>query len=92
MAAGGLAPGINSVIAAATIRASLEDIDVLGILMLQMDHAGRYFACATAAYRYCQPDSLPGRIVYRHRARQPDLMIQINGTNRNLAAATGCGC
>ena len=32
MAAGGPAPGINSVIAAATIRASLEDIDVLGIL------------------------------------------------------------
>ncbi len=32
VAAGGPAPGINSVISAATIRASLADIDVLGIL------------------------------------------------------------
>jgi hypothetical protein len=37
---GGPAPGINSVISAATIRAELEGIDVVGIRRLRMADAG----------------------------------------------------
>ena len=70
--AGGPAPGINSVIGAATIRAASRGIEVLGI-----QDGFRWLMRATsprhaAHHRGHEPDSLPRRLAPRHLAREPD--------------------
>ena len=66
-------PGINSVISAATIRAELEGIDVVGIRdgfewLMQGERRAR----DAAHDRERQPHPLPRRLVHRDLARQPD--------------------
>ena len=70
---GGPAPGINSVIGAATIRAVLEGVEVLGIrdgfewiMQGDIDHV------APLDHRRGEPHPLPRRLAHRHLARQPD--------------------
>ena len=70
---GGPAPGINSVIGAATIRAALEGVDVVGIrdgfewlMQGDIDHVTPLTIDAR------QPHPLPRRLAHRHLARQPD--------------------
>ena len=70
---GGPAPGINSVIGAATIRAALEGVEVVGIqdgfewiMQGNVDHV------RAADHRRRQPHPLPRRLVHRHLPRQPD--------------------
>ena len=64
-------PGINRVIGAATIRARLEGLEVIGIrdgfewiMQGDIDHPA-------AHDRERQPDPLPRRLAPRHRAREP---------------------
>ena len=66
---GGPAPGINSVIGAATIRARLSGLDVLGIqARLQVAHAGRRRPHRAPHDREREPHPLQGRIVRGHLA------------------------
>ena len=85
---GGPAPGINSVIGAATIRARLEGIDVVGIrdgfewlMQGDIDHV------IAADHRRGQPDPFPRRIAPRHRAREPDEGSAAAREHGHLAAA-----
>ena len=70
---GGPAPGINSVISAATIRGRLEGVEVVGIrdgfewiMQGDIDHV------MPLDDRRGQPHPLPRRLAPRHLARQPD--------------------
>ena len=85
---GGPAPGINSVIMAATIRAQLEGIDVIGIrdgfewlMQGNIDHID------AADDRQRQPDPLPRRVAHRHRARQSHAGSAAPRERGHLAAA-----
>ena len=85
---GGPAPGINSVISAATIRAELEGVDVVGIrdgfewiMQGNIDHV------RPADDRRGQPHPLPRRLAHRHLARQPDQEPAAPREHRHLAAA-----
>ena len=69
---GGPAPGINSVIGAATIRAELEGLEVIGlrdgfewIMQGDIDHV-----MPLTIER--QPHPFPRRLAHRHLAREPD--------------------
>ena len=85
---GGPAPGINSVIGAATIRGVLEGVEVLGIrdgfewiMQGNVDHV------APADHRRGEPHPLPRRLAHRHLARQPDEGPAAPREHRHLAAA-----
>ena len=70
---GGPAPGINSVIGAATIRGVLEGVEVLGIRDgFEWIMQGNVEHVAAAHHRGGQPHPLPRRLAHRHLARQPD--------------------
>ena len=81
-------PRHQRVIGAATIRARLEGIDVIGIrdgfewiMQGDIDHVD------AAVDRHRQPDPLPRRLAPRHRARQPDQGSGAARQDDRLAAA-----
>ena len=83
---GGPAPGINSVIGAATIRAVLEGVEVLGIhdgfewlMQGDIDHVH------AAHDRRREPHPLPRRLAPRHRARQPDEGSRSTSRTRSIS-------
>ena len=86
---GGPAPGINSVIGAATIRARLEGLEVIGVRdgfewLMQRRHRAR----RAAHHRERQPDSLPRRLVSGHRPRQSDVQRRAARRHAGLTAAS----
>ncbi len=85
---GGPAPGINSVIAAATIRAKLAGHRRhRRPRRLRVAHAGGYRSRDPAVDRGGQPHPFPRRVVSRHRAREPDEGSAAAREHRQRAAA-----
>ena len=73
---GGPAPGINSVIGAATIRSALDGADVVGIFdgfrwLMQGNDPGR------------EPNPLLGRVLPADIASQPDDRSRLTGSRRS---------
>ena len=85
---GGPAPGINSVIGAATIRGRLEGVEVVGIRDgFEWIMQGNIDRGHAARDRRGQPHPLPRRLVHRHRPRQSDHDPKLLESSGHLAAA-----
>ena len=85
---GGPAPGINSVIGAATIRGVARGRrGPRHPRRLRVDHAGQHRPRPPAHDRRGQPDPLPRRLAHRHLAREPDEGPAAPREHRHLAAA-----
>ena len=91
---GGPAPGINSVIGAATIRACLSGVEVARHPgRLQVAHRGRHLARHPADHRRHEPHPLPRRLDPRHLAREPDQeprAARASASTRSTASASAC--